>query len=578
MAIKQGIELIGDDIVIRKLTNLKKVASEAFGSLNESLPELKIPIDPKPIEEFTGHTIKLTDAMKVLKPVLQATGTQMKELGSLSRLAANNMVAFGGVVAAGAAVAVVSFSESVALLKQRLADLTGSGDAGAKAFEGLNASAAKLGTTVKAALPGFEGLLTALNTIKAKSGGAVFVGFDPVAAVNIETAQKAYNALFATLRAAGVDTETANKAIAEFNAELRAGGVVTGQMVQKLTDLAPGAGKLLADAFGQGGKSVANMVVALDKVPEAGEKAAQGLARIEPAAEKAFDDRPIKTLGDRATEELARIERAATDAMTKLQTGLVVPPDAQAKMVESFGATGEAAGQAFQAGAIEQIKQTFKAPLPAEAQEELVNRFRETGKQGATAITRELQPALKIPAFDFTVALGSFFELGGRMQDVARLVWQNIQNIFSQPIRFNVDWSSNPFLSGQPTNLAGGGMVRGPGSTTSDSILAFLSNKEFVVNARAVSHYGPELFAALNAMRLPADFIGRFAMGGLARSINGGNKFAQGGQARSGNNVTFVIDRHKFAVTAGDDTVAALKRFSVQSQLSSTGRKPSWVK
>ena len=91
-------------------------------------------------------------------------------------------------------------------------------------------------------------------------------------------------------------------------------------------------------------------------------------------------------------------------------------------------------------------------------------------------------------------------------------------------------------------------MVRGAGSTTSDSILAWLSNKEFVVNAKAVSHYGPEFFAALNAMRLPMGFN----MGGLAR-IMGGNKFAGGGSvSKSGNNVTFVIDRHKFNVTAGE--------------------------
>ena len=100
-------------------------------------------------------------------------------------------------------------------------------------------------------------------------------------------------------------------------------------------------------------------------------------------------------------------------------------------------------------------------------------------------------------------------------------------------------------------------MVRGSGTTTSDSILAWLSNKEFVVNARAVSHYGADLFAALNAMRLPRDFIGRFSMGGLARAISG-NKFAAGGQVRSGNPVVLKIDRQSFNMTAGDDTIGSL--------------------
>jgi hypothetical protein len=70
----------------------------------------------------------------------------------------------------------------------------------------------------------------------------------------------------------------------------------------------------------------------------------------------------------------------------------------------------------------------------------------------------------------------------------------------------------------------------------------------------------------------------KISLGGLARAISG-NKLAAGGSVtKSGNNVTFVIDRHKFAVTADDDVVSALKRFSVTSQLSSTGRKPGWVK
>ena len=107
--------------------------------------------------------------------------------------------------------------------------------------------------------------------------------------------------------------------------------------------------------------------------------------------------------------------------------------------------------------------------------------------------------------------------------------------------------------------------------------MAFFSPiPELLVNARAVSHYGPALFAALNAMRLPKDFIGRFAMGGLARSVSG-NRFAGGGQVRSGNPVILKIDRQVFNMTAGDDVVESVRRFSVKAQLSSIGKKPSWV-
>jgi hypothetical protein len=48
---------------------------------------------------------------------------------------------------------------------------------------------------------------------------------------------------------------------------------------------------------------------------------------------------------------------------------------------------------------------------------------------------------------------------------------------------------------------AGGGLIRGPGSGTSDSIPARVSNGEYVVRARAVQRYGPQFFHDLNAER-----------------------------------------------------------------------------
>ena len=131
----------------------------------------------------------------------------------------------------------------------------------------------------------------------------------------------------------------------------------------------------------------------------------------------------------------------------------------------------------------------------------IVESFRQTGVQSGTNFVDGLTP--------IAPQVTSFFQG----------LYQQIVSIFSTPIPVTFD-SRSPLQSTAP--FAAGGLVRGPGTGTSDSILAFLSNPEFVVNARAVSHYGPALFAALNAMRLPKDFIGRFAIGGLARS--GGNR------------------------------------------------------
>ena len=57
--------------------------------------------------------------------------------------------------------------------------------------------------------------------------------------------------------------------------------------------------------------------------------------------------------------------------------------------------------------------------------------------------------------------------------------------------------------------FADGGLIKGPGSGTSDSILARVSNREFIVNAAQTSKYLP-LLQAINDDNLP-----KFAEGGL---------------------------------------------------------------
>jgi TP901 family phage tail tape measure protein len=70
-----------------------------------------------------------------------------------------------------------------------------------------------------------------------------------------------------------------------------------------------------------------------------------------------------------------------------------------------------------------------------------------------------------------------------------------------------------------PAFATGGmyGQFRGPGSGTSDSILARVSDGEYINTAAAVRYYGTELFDDLNRMRVP-----RFAQGGPVSGSSGG--------------------------------------------------------
>jgi len=61
--------------------------------------------------------------------------------------------------------------------------------------------------------------------------------------------------------------------------------------------------------------------------------------------------------------------------------------------------------------------------------------------------------------------------------------------------------------------FAGGTILRGRGTGTSDSILARVSNGEAITKARAVRHYGPRMMEDINNMRFPKFANGGFPMG-----------------------------------------------------------------
>jgi len=121
---------------------------------------------------------------------------------------------------------------------------------------------------------------------------------------------------------------------------------------------------------------------------------------------------------------------------------------------------------------------------------------------------------------------------------------------------------------------AEGGMIRGPGTGTSDSILARLSTGEFVMRAQAVAQYGQGFMHAVNRgllMKPPG-----FAIGGgwdLPR-------FAGGGHVGGGGSTTPIhlhLGNETFETHAPSNVADRLQRYAVGQRTSATGRKPSWV-
>lgn len=97
----------------------------------------------------------------------------------------------------------------------------------------------------------------------------------------------------------------------------------------------------------------------------------------------------------------------------------------------------------------------------------------------------------------------------------------------------------------QPQGFATGGHVRGPGTGTSDSIMARLSNGEYVLKAAAVRQYGTNLLDKMNGLRLP-----KFADGGLvseASSSPGTSSLGTVNISLDGKSYSLQADQQNFA-------------------------------
>lgn len=67
---------------------------------------------------------------------------------------------------------------------------------------------------------------------------------------------------------------------------------------------------------------------------------------------------------------------------------------------------------------------------------------------------------------------------------------------------------------------ATGGLIDGPGTTTSDSVTIRASRKEYIHNAGAVDYYGVRAMDDINAKRIPASVLRGYAAGGLVAPVD----------------------------------------------------------
>lgn len=182
---------------------------------------------------------------------------------------------------------------------------------------------------------------------------------------------------------------------------------------------------------------------------------------------------------------------------------------------------------------------------------------------------------------------GQFVEIFGNIVTKAQETWDRVKQIFSQqlPAPGGVGVGAGGG-GGGGEGFAGGGTVRGPGSSTSDSIWARLSDGEFVMRAAAVQRYGVNFMHAINSMRIPhlnlgglannieASFanmipVPRFANGGLVPALTQGG----GKQLVS---LPLFLNGKQFSLQGTNDQVKNFTKAAVMSGVASLGVKPRW--
>lgn len=182
-----------------------------------------------------------------------------------------------------------------------------------------------------------------------------------------------------------------------------------------------------------------------------------------------------------------------------------------------------------------------------------------------------------VNAFNTAVATitGVFNQLLATAQRVLQPILDLLQAIASLAASVGGSTATTPVAA------AGGGHIRGPGTATSDSIPAWLSDGEFVIKARSVAKYGLGLLTAINQgrFRMP-----RFNVGGLVSSMISPTPrlaYADGGEVKNPATlrpINLSLFGEEFnGLLAPEDVGERLTKFAVQRGNRSAGRKPAWL-
>lgn len=285
--------------------------------------------------------------------------------------------------------------------------------------------------------------------------------------------------------------------------EAAAQAAVEQRKIQKETEAA-GAAHVAVIESQQ--KQIVDAAKARVKELQAAERAANGdLKRVRDERlkiEQRYQE-AIAGLGGQGEASYGGAQALKVGAQRALKNGDIEAANAQAqaalKMLQDLAAAGENT-YGFEGF----IRELEAIELAANDIEDKALKDKLTGIQLSIAdLTDKAKDLEKMPV-SVAVDEGSLAAAQSAIQELATKLGQQL----TIPVTVAASGSAP-----ETPGFATGGMIRGAGSGTSDSILARLSNGEFVMRAAAVKHYGPQLMAMMNGLQLP-----KFADGGLVEA------------------------------------------------------------
>lgn len=321
-----------------------------------------------------------------------------------------------------------------------------------------------------------------------------------------DQASAAFDQIKAQAEATGVSTESLTKSFDAYNLALHnagEGGAVLsdGLILQSAVVENSALAALRASAKTKGlGQS-------MDQASDAGARMAARMKRQQEALVAS------RKAADETAQQFVGLGNSLDNAKVSL-SGWIRQLARQAEALHNFRVNAEkAAKKGLDEGLIASLQEmgpagALRMKQLANATDEQIARANAAWKRGQREIERYVDAIGGIPPSVTTTVNARTEDAMAKLYALNRIKLDD-KTIYVHTVRTGGD---GDFVSGG-IRKAAGGPVYGPGTGTSDSIPALLSNGEYVIKAAAVAQYGRHLFDELNAQR--------YAHGGYV-ALNGG--------------------------------------------------------